>query len=144
MPYIDRPWPKSGLDGKFSFQYAIAAALLDGTVAVATYSDQRRFAPDMENMLRKIRLHPDASIPATVDAMWVELKVTLGDGTLVTTRCDAPIGSWGRMVGRDRLDLKVRSLLDVSVGTSKANRLLDVVHDKKDFLVTELLELVVP
>ena len=34
MPYVDRPRPRTGLDGKFSFQYTVAAALLDGAVTV--------------------------------------------------------------------------------------------------------------
>jgi 2-methylcitrate dehydratase PrpD len=144
MPYVDRPRPKSGLDGKFSFQYAIAAALLDGEVTVATYADERRFAPDMVALLERITLVPDETIPCTVDAMWVELKVTASDGTVTVKRCDAPIGSWGRPVGRDRLDAKVRGLLDGAVGAGKTDRLFELVHGGGEFSVTELLEQVVP
>ena len=51
MPYIDRPHPESGLDGKFSWQYTAAAALLDGKVDPASFSNSRRFAADMAALL---------------------------------------------------------------------------------------------
>ena len=53
-----RPVPTTGLDGKFSAQYCAAAALLDGRVNIETFTDERRFSPDMEAMLRKVRLLP--------------------------------------------------------------------------------------
>src|SRR6185295_5530324 len=34
MKYIDRPAPVSGLEGKFSLQYAAVAAILDGSVKI--------------------------------------------------------------------------------------------------------------
>src|SRR5215831_8687119 len=49
------PLPRSGLDGKFSVEYCAAAALLDGQVVIDTFTDQRRFARDMEETLRKVR-----------------------------------------------------------------------------------------
>src|SRR5262249_51826981 len=47
MPYVDRPQPSSGLEGKFSFQYAAAAALLDGSVGIDTFTDDRCARPEM-------------------------------------------------------------------------------------------------
>ena len=38
MPYVNRPRPASGLAGKFSFQYTLACALLDGHVGKITKS----------------------------------------------------------------------------------------------------------
>ena len=50
------PLPRSGLDGKFSIQYCAAIALLDGAVGIDSFTDQRRFSPDVEDTLPKIRL----------------------------------------------------------------------------------------
>src|SRR4029077_901658 len=47
MKYIDRPRPQTGLDDKFSFQYTVAAALLDGRVGIDTFAGSRRFSDDM-------------------------------------------------------------------------------------------------
>ncbi len=139
MPYVNRPRPGSGLEGKFSFQYGIAAALLDGEVDVATYSDQRRFRPDMEELLGRIDLRMDESIPRRVDAMHVDLAIELADGTRISESCNAPIGSWTRPVARSRLDAKARSLLEPVYGVAAADRIFAAVYGSGDFPVRALM-----
>ena len=41
VPSADRPMPATGLEGKFSMQYTVAAALLDGHVGLASFTDAR-------------------------------------------------------------------------------------------------------
>jgi len=96
MPYVDRPAPVNGLDGKFSFQYTVAAALLDSAVRIDSFHDARRFAPDMVAMLPRIRVEQDATRPAAFETMYVALAVVLKDGRRIETRCDAPRGYVGR------------------------------------------------
>jgi 2-methylcitrate dehydratase PrpD len=93
MPYVDRPDPKDGLDGKFSFQYTASAALLDGEVVIDSFRDERRFCDDMTAMLGRVQLTQDAAIPAALETMHVEVSVTLGDGRVLWARCDGPKGS---------------------------------------------------
>lgn len=116
MPYIDRPRPSCGLDGKSSLQYCVAAALLDGRVDLATFSDRRRFETDMEAMLGKIRLVQDPAIPAGFDTMHVDVCVTVADGREVTCRCTAPLGSWSRPVESARVEAKAKDLLVEAFG----------------------------
>ena len=61
----------------------------------------------------------DANISGKFDAMHVEIKVTLADGSVVGARCDAPLGSWRRPVGPDLVMTKARGLLEAAVGTEK-------------------------
>ena len=58
----DRPQPRSGLEGKFSFQYTAAIALLDGASA-SRRSRRARFRSDVTALLEKISLTRDATIP---------------------------------------------------------------------------------
>jgi aconitate decarboxylase len=95
MPYVDRPSPRTGLDGKFSFQYTTAAALLDGTVTVRTFSEERRSRPDMIALLPCITLVQSPTIPGEMEKMWVEITVELTDGRRETARCHGPKGFWG-------------------------------------------------
>lgn len=111
MAYVDRPRPESGLAGKFSFQFGVAAALLDGKVDMDSFTDQRRFAPDMEAMLGRITLTQDPSISGRLDRMHVDIVVEMADGTVVERRCNAPDGSWTRRVPGERIREKARSLL---------------------------------
>jgi aconitate decarboxylase len=111
MPYIDRPQPSSGLDGKFSFQYAAASALVDGTVGIDTFTDDRCARSDMREMLSKVHFVQSSKIPATLDRMWVEIKIRLGDGSLVTGKCVRPRGVWGSPISRQEQLVKVRDCI---------------------------------
>ncbi|MGQ0522911.1 MAG: MmgE/PrpD family protein [Betaproteobacteria bacterium] len=95
MKYVNRPEPATGLDGKFSLQYTLAAALLDGTVTIDSFTDERRFRADMVEMLKKIELVQDDSIPGDFHSMHVAVQVDLADGASHTAVCRAPRGSWG-------------------------------------------------
>ena len=62
------PLPRSGLDGKFSIQYCATIALLDGSVGIDSFTDDRRFAPDVEALLPKVRLETVQTDTATAIA----------------------------------------------------------------------------
>lgn len=124
-PYIDRPYPQSGLDGKFSWQYTGACALLDGKVAIGSFTDERRFAPDMAAMLDRIDLEMREDIPGDFDGMHVEVEVLLTDGTRVTARCDGPRGKWGTApIGTEDHLVKVRDCLSLKYGPVEMNRVI--------------------
>lgn len=95
MFYVDRPFPRTGLEGKFSFQYTVAAALLDGAVTVRAFSDERRLRPDMVALLPRVTLAQSDAIPGELEKMWVEVTVELNNGQHVTARCNGPKGFWG-------------------------------------------------
>lgn len=140
MPYVDRPRPVSGLDGKSSNQYCVAAALLDGRVDLASFADHRRFAPDMASLLELIELRQDAAIPARFDAMHVEVAVTLADGRQISRRCDAPMGSWSRPLEPARIEAKASELLRTSLGEASAAAFWDTVAAPPDALsIRELM-----
>jgi 2-methylcitrate dehydratase PrpD len=111
MPYVDRPRPSSGLDGKFSFQYAAASALLDGRVGIETFTDERCARSDMSAMLSKVSFVQSPRIPATLDRMWVEIKVRLSDRSVVTGKCIRPRGAWGSPVSEHEHLAKVRDCM---------------------------------
>ena len=94
----DRPQPRSGLEGKFSFQYTAAIALLDGAVGIASFTDERRFRADVTALLGKISLMRDATIPRDTRTMRVEIEADLSDGARERAVCTKPPGSWGAPV----------------------------------------------
>ncbi len=124
MPYIDRPRPATGLEGKFSWQYTAALALLDGEVNLATFSDVRRHAPDVDRLLGRMELRPDPTIPGRFDKMHVEIEVACRDGRKVVCRCAAPLGSLKRPIPAARVENKARELLEASVGAANAHALM--------------------
>jgi aconitate decarboxylase len=96
VPSSDRPHPRSGLDGKFSLQYTAAAALLDGHVGLSSFTDERLGRADMQALLGKIEVTLSRDIPSIYTAgRYLDLEVTLADGSVVRARCERPRGSWG-------------------------------------------------
>lgn len=129
MPYVNRPRPSSGLDAKFSFQYAAASALLDGTVGIETFTDERCARPDIAAMLSNVKFAQSAVIPATLDEMWVELEITLADGSLITTKCVRPRGAWGRSISEQEHLVKVRDCMTRVLNHNEVENAIALLQD---------------
>lgn len=54
--------PSSGYEAKFSAQYAVATALLDGSVTQASYSEDRLRDPELRALLARVRYRTDPSM----------------------------------------------------------------------------------
>jgi 2-methylcitrate dehydratase PrpD len=124
MQYIDRPQPTHGHEGKFSFQYTAAAALLDGHVTIDSFTDRRRFSPDMEALLAKIELRQDPEIPGEWRNMRLTIDVT-GSGREHTFTCTGPKGAWGQPPLTDvEHGIKLRDCLRRGVSSRAAEEVL--------------------
>lgn len=104
---------QAGLEGKFSFQYTVAAALLDGKVGIETFTDARRFSADMVALLDRIELTRDPTRSRDTRGMRVTVTVTLRDGTTHGETCERPPASWGAPIDAESHRAKVRSCLGV-------------------------------
>jgi 2-methylcitrate dehydratase PrpD len=92
----DRPHPRTGLEGKFSVQFTLALALLDGAVALSSFTDERLLRPDMQSLLGRITVDMSPDITTEFNAgRYVELEIGLADNSVVRERCERPRGSWG-------------------------------------------------
>jgi aconitate decarboxylase len=103
MRYTDRGAPQTGLEGKFSFQYTVAAALLDGHIGMETFTDAQVRRPAIAALLAKTQLHMDRTIPANFDEMRTTVSVQMQDGKAYSVRCDRPRGIWGNPLTRSAL-----------------------------------------
>lgn len=125
MNYVNRPAPKSGLDGKFSLQYTAAAALIDGRVGIRTFTDARLRQPDMQALLGKFEVRHDPVIPGRFEEMHVVLAAELEDGQRLEARCDGPRGKWGTPpISEAEHLVKVRDCLATRLAPDAAERLL--------------------
>ncbi|HYB70559.1 MAG TPA: MmgE/PrpD family protein, partial [Candidatus Bathyarchaeia archaeon] len=73
--------PRTGLEGKFSAEFAAAAALADGRVGIATFQDARAQDPELRRLMERIRVVVDPAIPGDSERhMWTRLTVKCADG----------------------------------------------------------------
>jgi 2-methylcitrate dehydratase PrpD len=103
--------PESGLQGKFSLEYAAAAALLDDYPGFGSFTDDavRRDAARRLVSLVEITLEPGGD--GLLDGE-LEAEIHLGDGTVRRARQQFPPGSPARPPTEDQL----RAKLDDCVG----------------------------
>jgi len=72
----------TGLEGKFSMEYCLAAALAYGQVTFAEFNDDKVNSPKIAELYNKIRLytHPDLRTPESVPYDFTDLVITHTDG----------------------------------------------------------------
>jgi len=93
----DRPLPRSGLDGKFSLQYTVAAAILDRSVGIDTFRNERLARADMQNLLPKIRVVKNQAIDSEdFDKARAKVTVTSSSQPDRAAVVERPDGIWDR------------------------------------------------
>lgn len=137
----DRPQPRSGLEGKFSFQYTGAIALLDGQVGIGAFTDERRFRADVTALLAKITVERDPAVSRDTRDMHVELHLTLEDGQVHVERCGGPPGAWGRAFDSTLHEAKLRDCLGVRLAPAQSDRVLEMLARLDQSSAAEVAEL---
>jgi 2-methylcitrate dehydratase PrpD len=87
--------PHTGLEGKFSMQYCLAAALLDKRIGLLTFSDEQVRRPAAQQLFVRITmtLHPDAERQGgDGEALPVTVAVTNKDGRTFAAQVQYPKG----------------------------------------------------
>ena len=128
MRYVGRPFPETGLDGKFSFQYTVAASLLDRRIGIETFTDEAVHRSGIMELLGKTTVDMKPEIPANFEDMWVSVIVDTADGQTYTSRCIRPRGIWGNPLSRDERLAKVRSCASRVLADSEIERFIELVE----------------
>ncbi|MBX3651885.1 MAG: MmgE/PrpD family protein [Burkholderiales bacterium] len=93
LEHTNRPDPQSDLDAKFSVQYTLARALKDRTVKLEHFEGTNWQDPATRAILPKIHVAPYTTEQFPADQHFgAEVKVTLTDGRVVSTRTDQALG----------------------------------------------------
>ena len=129
MRYVGRPFPETGLDGKFSFQYTVAASLLDRQVGIQTFTDEAVHRPEVLELLRKTTVDMKPDIPANFEDMWIAVRVETTEGQTLVSRCNRPRGIWGNPLSREERLAKVRSCTSRVLDDAGTSRLIEIVED---------------
>ena len=129
MRYVGRPFPETGLDGKFSFQYTVASALLDRRIGIETFTDEAVRRPEVMDLLGKTTVDMRPEIPANFEDMWITVSVDTEDGPTFRSRCDRPKGIWGNPLSHEERLAKVRSCGARVLTEPDTERIIEIVED---------------
>lgn len=93
LRHTNRPDPKSGLDAKFSIQYVLARAALEGAVRIDHFTDAAIREPAVRRFMTRIEAapHPEA-IMDTTEHFFADVRVETNDGDVFEAHVDRPLG----------------------------------------------------
>jgi 2-methylcitrate dehydratase PrpD len=93
LAHTDRPDPKSGLDAKFSVQYCLARATLQGQIRLEDFEGDAYDDPTVRALMTRVHAapHPDSGT-ANEEALGAEVRVTFADGEVLTKKVGAALG----------------------------------------------------
>jgi len=99
--HFDRPTVRTGLEGKFSYQYHVAMAILDQRLTIESFHDERASAADVQHLLKKMSLRIDANIPTNPDITYETVAITLSNGQTMSASEPLPRSHWRYPLARE-------------------------------------------
>src|SRR5688572_23604450 len=105
MRVLTYPRPATGLEAKFSLEYALAAGVLDGNYSLWTFTDEAVRRPEIDALYARIHAHEEPSCRgddpqfekrSSGSRGFVEVEVRLRDGRAQKIRVDQAPGTPGR------------------------------------------------
>lgn len=89
LPHTDNPDPRTPLGAKFSMQYAVARALVDGEVRLEHFEGTAPFDPRVRALLPRVTVRPHPEMADESPYQWgAEVVVTLTSGERLASRID--------------------------------------------------------
>jgi 2-methylcitrate dehydratase PrpD len=93
LAHTNRPDPGSALEAKFSVQYCVARALLNGRLAFEHFDGEAYRDPAVRALLPRVFAAPCTDQQfAPGNRLGAEVKVTLADGSSYSAKLDRPAG----------------------------------------------------
>ena len=115
MHVLTYPRPVTGLEGKFSLQYSLAAGVLDGKFSLWSFTDEAVRRQEIAALYERIDAHetvtsrgddPQFDKRSSGSRGFVEVEVQLKDGRKDQMRIDVPPGSPSRELTWEELQAK--------------------------------------
>jgi len=132
--------PQTGLEGKFSIEYCLAAALLDRQINLATFTDGMVNRPEVRALMARVKRVWHESLPVgsglqddlRSGADIPLVKVYLKDGRVLSRRVEEPKGDPKNPVSWDELLAKFRDCAGRALGPEAVGRLIGLVQNLRD------------
>ncbi|MEK9658822.1 MAG: MmgE/PrpD family protein [Chloroflexota bacterium] len=123
LELMNRPEPRRGLEGKFSFQHCAAAALVDGAGHDAQFSDAKVADPVISALRAKVSAKPEEGIEE--DEVYLAIRLT--DGRTVETHVEHATGSPSNPMSDEVLTAKYTALTAEVLGAAQTEALRKAV-----------------
>ncbi len=124
----------TGLEGKFSMQYCIASAILDGRVDLNTFDQTSVDRPEVQRLTGLVKLeYDDTQDPVVVNAGGhVDVTINMSAGSSVTTRIEQAGGTPEYPLSDEELNQKFTSCASRTLNSSQVDQALSQVYALQD------------
>ena len=124
----------TGLEGKFSMQYCIASAILDGRVDLNTFDQTSVDRPEVQRLTGLVKLeYDDTQEPVVVNAGGhVDVTINMSAGSSVTTRIEQAGGTPEYPLSDEELNQKFTSCASRTLNSSQVDQALSQVYALQD------------
>jgi 2-methylcitrate dehydratase PrpD len=121
---------ETGLQGKFSMPYCVSVALLDRTVGLAQFADERVRRSDVQALMPKVRMvvHPEQMTRDSLAKKFSEVTIRLKGGQRLDRRVDIAKGQPQNPLTDAELDVKFRDCAARALPTDRIDPLLAAVR----------------
>jgi len=136
--------PKTGLEGKFSMQYCMAIAILDGEVGLRQFTDEKVLDPKAQALLKRVHfVHPQGVAPEETLSMPEAVTIRLRDGRELSHEVLVARGDPPNPMSEQELAAKYRDCASFVLSPQDTQLSLDMVSHLEELRdVTELMDLV--
>lgn len=124
FPYISRKKLLSPLEGKFSLQYLLASAFVDGNVTEATFHATMMQRPIIHTLMSSTTISYNRQLKPTFEDMTGLLTVHLINGSTFQEICSKPVGHWDNLMTEDLIRNKFHEILSPYYSTHWIEELL--------------------
>lgn len=120
--------PKTPTEARFSMEYCVARALVDGQMGLAQFDEEKIQSPDVRDLVQKVHYsHPD-DIGQGVDQPQ-EVVLRLRDGRTCSRKGDVIKGDPENPISWEELCLKYRDCAGRFLPAPEVDRLLELVSN---------------
>ncbi len=125
-----------------SLPYAVAVALIDGEVQAAQYTAESIARPDVQRLLRKVRVAvPLRGVSGPFDDAPTQVTVSMYDGTVFCVSAPAAQGLWPRQMGWDAARARFERVVGQAASPRLAAEIIDCVGHLERRTVRDLTKL---
>lgn len=122
------PMPTTELEGKFSIPFCMAIAVLERKAGIAQFKTEKVRDPRTVELMKRVTLSVDPEMEALgFDLARSVVKVTLGDGRVLTGRADLAHGTPPRLLSFEQLGEKFRDCARLAVSREQAEGAIEVI-----------------
>ena len=123
--------PTVPLAAKFSLEYCVAAALVDGRVGLTHFTQESVDRSDLQSLLRRVEYRvPEEWQKRTGHdpGPWARIEVRLRDGSVLRGETTVPRGNASNPLGDEELEAKFLECAGLGLGNDRALTALDLIR----------------